>query len=180
VSGVEVRPLTGADRTAWDVLWDGYLAFYAEQVLPDVTEVVFQRLTDAGWPAQRGFLALRDGRAVGFAHVGVQPSTWAVESDGYLEDLYVDPAARGTGAGRALLDHLHEVGTESGWRRVHWLTDTDNTNARRLYDRAGELRHEVRYVLPLPTGDDDQRASGDDHQRASGDDHQRASGDDVA
>ena len=146
---VRVRELRGSDRDAWGPLWVGYLAFYEEDVDPEVTDVVFRRLVDSSWRHQRGYLAEVEGRAVGLAHVGLQPSTWSTAEDCYLEDLFVEGSARGDGVGRALVEHLVAEGREAGWRKVHWLTDTDNTTARRLYDRVGELADQVRYTIEL-------------------------------
>jgi len=50
---------------------------------------------------------------------------------------------------RALVEHLVTEGSEAGWRKVHWLTDTDNATARRLYDEVGERADQVRYIIEL-------------------------------
>ena len=149
VPQLRVRGLTGVDRAAWDPLWAGYLDFYGEDVDPEVTDLVFQRLVDPGWPRQRGYVAAVAGELVGLAHVGLQPSTWSTADDCYLEDLYVAPSARGGGVGRALLEHLVTEGRDAGWRKVFWLTDADNATARRLYDAVGELVDQVRYTIDL-------------------------------
>lgn len=149
VAAVVVRRLRGEDRAAWDPLWQGYLDFYDEVVDQEVTDVVFQRLADRGWSAQAGYVASVDGALAGFAHVGLQPSTWSTQPDAYLEDLYVAPAARGAGVGRALIEHLVTTGRDAGWRKVHWLTETDNTTARQLYDRIGGRQDQVRYTIDL-------------------------------
>ena len=149
VPEVVVRGLRGEDRDGWERLWEGYLAFYGEDVDAEVTDVVFQRLVDRGWPHQRGYVAEVDGELRGLAHVGLQPSTWSAAADCYLEDLFVEPSARGDGIGRALVEHLVAEGQDAGWRKVHWLTDTDNTAARRLYDTLGELADQVRYTIDL-------------------------------
>ena len=154
MSAVVVRALAGGDRAAWEPLWDAYLAFYDTRVDAEVTDVVFHRLVDPGWAAQVGWLAERDGDVVGFAHVGLQHSTWAVEPDLYLEDLFVAPDARGGGVARALLGHLAAEAADHGWRRVHWQTDADNARARRLYDDVAEAVGQVRYVLRTPPADD--------------------------
>lgn len=146
---VHVRELRGSDRAQWAPLWAGYLEFYDEVVDDEVTDVVFQRLVDRGWPHQRGYVAEVDGELRGFAHVGLQPSTWSAAEDCYLEDLFVEPSARGDGIGRALVEHLVAEGRDAGWRKVHWLTDTDNATARRLYDQLGELADQVRYTIDV-------------------------------
>jgi GNAT superfamily N-acetyltransferase len=48
-------------------------------------------------------------------------STWAGTNGIYLEDLYVRPAARGTGAGGALLAALAQICVERGYQRLEWV-----------------------------------------------------------
>lgn len=146
---IHVRALTGVDRAAWDPLWAGYLGFYGEDLDAEVTGLVFARLVDPAWAQQRGYVAVVEDELRGLAHVGLQPSTWSTDADCYLEDLYVEPSARGNGIGRALIEYVVATGRDAGWRRVHWLTDTDNATARRLYDEVGELADQVRYTIDL-------------------------------
>ena len=57
---------------------------------------------------------------LGFALWFLNFSTWAGVHGIYLEDLYVRPAARGTGAGRLLLATLAAICVERGYRRLDW------------------------------------------------------------
>ena len=60
------------------------------------------------------------GEPVGFALWFLNFSTWAGVHGIYLEDLYVRPAARGTGAGRLLLATLADICVQRGYRRLEW------------------------------------------------------------
>ena len=73
-------------------------------------------------PALFGHVAVDadDRCAVGFALWFLNFSTWEGVHGIYLEDLYVRPAARGTGAGRALLATLAAICVERGYRRLDW------------------------------------------------------------
>jgi GNAT superfamily N-acetyltransferase len=62
-----------------------------------------------------------DDTPIGFALWFVNFSTWAGSHGVYLEDLYVRPAARGSGAGGALLAALAAVCVERGYRRMEWV-----------------------------------------------------------
>ena len=62
-----------------------------------------------------------DGEPVGFALWFLNFSTWEGTEGIHLEDLYVRPAARGTGAGGALLAALAAVCVERGYRRLEWV-----------------------------------------------------------
>ncbi len=67
----------------------------------------------------------------------------------YLSDLFVDPNQRGTGAGRALIVAVEQVGAQAGATIVHWLTTSDNTQVRALYDQIAELMPFVQYTTPI-------------------------------
>jgi GNAT superfamily N-acetyltransferase len=69
--------------------------------------------------------------------------------DCYLEDLFVDPAARGGGVGRALIEDLIALARGQGWQRLYWNTDTSNETARRLYDSFVQDDGHIRYRLVL-------------------------------
>ena len=73
----------------------------------------------------------------------------AERADDGLEDLWVDPGARGAGVGRRLIDALIVRGRERGWCRLYWHTEADNTAARTLYDRIVPVTGYVRYDVAL-------------------------------
>ncbi|MEM9726808.1 MAG: GNAT family N-acetyltransferase, partial [Pseudomonadota bacterium] len=134
---VTVRPLAAADETAWRRLWSGYLAFY-ETALPDeMVDLAFQRLLSDAPNEFQGRLALRGGEAVGLAHFLFHRHGWRVEPVVYLQDLFVDPAHRGAGAGRAFFEAVSAVGYRGGAGFVYCITQYFTAPARRLYDRVG-------------------------------------------
>ncbi|WBP87070.1 GNAT family N-acetyltransferase [Kitasatospora cathayae] len=73
-------------------------------------------------PALFGLIAEDDvtGEPVGFAVWFLNFSTWRGTHGIYLEDLYVRPAARGGGHGKALLLELARIAVERGYARVEW------------------------------------------------------------
>ena len=71
-------------------------------------------------PALFGHVAERDGVVVGCALWFLNFSTWRGVHGIYLEDLYVQPAHRGAGLGRALLAALAAVCVERGLGRLEW------------------------------------------------------------
>jgi GNAT superfamily N-acetyltransferase len=144
-----VRPLRAADRDAWDALWAAYLRFYRHELPAAVTERTFARLCRGG-DDLFGLVAVDAAdRPVGFAHVLLHASTWSPTSVCYLEDLFVDPAARGGGTGRALIDATLAQARERGATDVHWRTQAFNGRARSLYDQVGRLSSDVLYEVPL-------------------------------
>lgn len=110
---------------------------------------MFRRLLPDGDPAMGGLVAEVDDGLVGLLHHVVHPHTWSSEPVCYLEDLFVDASARGSGVGRALIGELVVRGRAAGWRRIYWHTDTGNDTARVLYDRVAELSDYVRYEVEL-------------------------------
>jgi GNAT superfamily N-acetyltransferase len=71
-------------------------------------------------PALFGHVATLDDDPAGFALWFLNYSTWHGTHGIYLEDLYVRPAARGAGLGRALLVTLAAICVERGYERLEW------------------------------------------------------------
>ena len=134
-----IRRLSPTDRAEWDVLWQGYLTFYKHSLVDDVTSDVFSRLTsdDPHFVGLGAFDA--KARLIGTAHYVVHRSTWTTGWYCYLEDLFVAPENRGSGAARALIEEIYRRADEAGWSRVYWTTQDHNATARLLYDRIAGL-----------------------------------------
>lgn len=71
-------------------------------------------------PHAEVLLIEEDGAARGFALFFHNFSTFLAKPGIYLEDLFVDPAERGKGYGKALLKHLAEIAVERGCGRLEW------------------------------------------------------------
>lgn len=142
---VTTRPIRPEDQSEWRALWTGYLEFYGTTVADAVYRTTFERLLDPKRPQQCAFVAENNSRLIGLVHVIYHPHNWRVEDVCYLQDLYVDPAARGTGAGRALIETVYAAADANGTPSVYWLTQDFNETARRLYDRIGKLTPFIKY-----------------------------------
>jgi GNAT superfamily N-acetyltransferase len=142
---VAVRPLTTGDRDAWTRLWTAYLVFYETELKAAQYDLNWARLFDPAEPVF-GFLAEQDGRPVGLVHIIFHRSFWLEGPSCYLQDLYADPEVRGSGVGRALIEHVYTVAKAAGSAKVHWLTKHDNAVARRLYDRIATESGFIQYV----------------------------------
>jgi GNAT superfamily N-acetyltransferase len=90
-------------------------------------------------PAVFGHVAERDGAVVGTALWFLTFSTWRGRHGIHLEDLYVQPAHRGTGLGRELLRTLAEVCVERGYSRLEWSVLDWNTPSIDFYRAAGAV-----------------------------------------
>jgi len=144
--------LMTAETTAPDILVRPAVAADVPEVVVMIRELAtYERAPDAAeatdellhaslfGPHPRAFchLAERNGEAIGFALWFLNFSTWVGRHGIYLEDLYVRPAARGLGAGRALFRALAEICAERDYRRLDWAVLDWNEPARRFYDSLG-------------------------------------------
>lgn len=144
----ELRDARPEDETDFRRLWQGFCDGYRLTLPPEVTSFTWARLMD---PANALCLRLAcvDGIPQGFAIHQHHPSTWVMGDDGYLEDLFVAPEARGKGLGRALIQDLIAIARAQGWRRLYWLTEIENATARRLYDQFCDNDGHIRYRMVL-------------------------------
>ncbi|WP_068071464.1 GNAT family N-acetyltransferase [Novosphingobium lentum] len=78
-----------------------------------------------------------DGTAQGFALFFHNFSTFEGKPGIYLEDLYVRPAARGAGLGKALLAHLAALAVARDCARLEWSVLDWNTPAIGFYEKLG-------------------------------------------
>lgn len=140
-----IRPLAAADHADWHRLWTGYLAFYQTTLPETVFAATFARLLDPGHPRQNALVAELDGRLIGLVHYIYHPHNWRLEDVCYLQDLFVDPEVRGTGAGRALIEAVYATADRNGTPSVYWMTQDFNTTARQLYDRIAKVTPFVKY-----------------------------------
>jgi GNAT superfamily N-acetyltransferase len=137
MTDIAIRPLTHGDEAEWRKLWKAYLAFYDTELPEQIYRSSFDRMTGPDAREFRGVLACIDGRPMGLAHYLFHRHGWKIEDTCYLQDLYVDPSARGTGLGRKLIEAVYAAADASGAGSVYWLTQDFNATARQLYDRIG-------------------------------------------
>ena len=88
-------------------------------------------------PAAEAIVAERGGRAVGFALYFTTFSTFLCKPGLYLEDLFVEPAHRGAGVGKALLSRLAQLAAERGCGRLEWRVLDWNEPSIRFYESLG-------------------------------------------
>jgi len=145
MSDITIRPITPADETEWRRLWTAYLTFYHTSVPEQVYASSFARLLGDAAQDFNGLIAEIDGKPCGLVHYLFHRHMWKLEKTVYLQDLYADPKVRGTGVGRALIEAVYDAADTAGCPSVYWLTQQDNSVARRLYDRVGKLDPFLRY-----------------------------------
>ncbi|MBD1551004.1 GNAT family N-acetyltransferase [Pseudomonas typographi] len=112
--------------------------------LDDVRHSLFA----AGAPS-RALMCERAGQPIGYAVYFYSYSTWLGRNGIYLEDLYITPEQRGSGAGRALLQHIAREAVAGGCGRLEWSVLDWNEPAIGFYRKIGALPQDewVRYRL---------------------------------
>lgn len=146
-----IRLATLADLEPVAALFDAYRQFYEQA--PDVdlaTRFIGERLRQQ----ESVILLARDvqGQAIGFCQL--YPSFCSVEARPIyaLYDLYVAPAARRSGTGRALLRAAEQLALEHGKARMDLTTAKTNRAAQSVYESLGWVRDEVFYAYSRQLG----------------------------
>ena len=130
----EVRDIHERDQDAWRRLFREYGVFYKTEFSDTVLDGVWHWLMNADSPLE-AVVAVDDGRAYGFAHYRALPDTFTAANEWYLDDLYVEPGHRGSGAGSALIEAVAERAASDGGGKLRWITAADNTTAQSVYDK---------------------------------------------
>lgn len=144
------RPAGADDFGAWEELFAGYCDFYER---PSTSRQRREVWSWIGAGTIHCLLAVpadpSGGRAVGLAHVRACPSPLRGSMTGYLDDLFVAPEARGTGAFEALIAGVRDLAAAEGWPAVRWITAADNARARSAYERVSTRTDWVTYQLDI-------------------------------
>ncbi len=132
-------------------LMRGYCEFY--EVSPSDDDLLALSRALIADPEREGVqLIARDdgGRAIGFATIFWTWSTSSAARIGTMNDLYVAPEDRGSGAADALIRACVDRVRRHGGVRLEWQTALDNRRAQAVYDRVGGEREQwLDYSLPV-------------------------------
>jgi GNAT superfamily N-acetyltransferase len=91
----------------------------------------------SGSPVASAYVAEMNSEVIGYAVVFRSFSTFLGRPGVWLEDLYVTPAMRGSGVGKALLRHVASSVVENGYGRLEWSVLDWNQNAIDFYEYIG-------------------------------------------
>lgn len=144
-----IRPPQPADRAAWDTLYQGYARFYQVEQTAAMRDRVWGWLHDSAHECQC-LLAFDDtGKAVGLAHFRAFARPLSASTGGFLDDLFVDPEARGSQAGTQLIAAIKVLAEKNGWSVIRWITADNNYRARSAYDKVATRTAWVTYDIKL-------------------------------
>ncbi len=134
---IEIRPAGAADaQLVFDFIVE--LAVYEKEKhevktsVAELTETLFGPAAKA-----RALVCEIDGKPVGYAVYFYTFSTWLGKNGIWLEDVYVSPAHRGKGAGKALLKHVAKIAVREGCGRFEWSVLDWNTPSIEFYRSLG-------------------------------------------
>ncbi|MCS3428795.1 GNAT family N-acetyltransferase [Leucobacter aridicollis] len=148
MSALTIRAVDPGEREAWQATYRGYRDFYEKEHDPAVFDTVWGWLHDPAHET-RGLVAELDGEIVGLAHYRSFARPLAGSTGIYLDDLFTTPAARGMGAGSALIRRLEEIARDEGATLVRWITADSNATARSLYDKVATQTPWVTYDITV-------------------------------
>ncbi len=146
---VVIRKAEAHDEAQWRALWAAYVAFYRASVPEDVTADTWRRILDPQSPIH-ALVAEKDGLVIGLCNHVFHASTWSTQPICYLQDLYVDPQARGGGAAKKLILACEAEAAKHGAFRLYWQTQEYNAPARSLYDTIVPRSSFIVYRKNLP------------------------------
>ena len=144
---LRIEHLTKDDRQDWERLYRGYAVFYEvpmnDESLNNNWEWIFDETIYC--------IIAKDesGRGIGLMHYRAMPSPLRGTMIGFLDDLFVEPEARGQGAVDALFDTLKEEAKKHNWSIIRWMTADDNYRGRGVYDKLAKKTSWNIYQLDL-------------------------------
>ncbi len=128
-------------------------AFEREPDAVLATEAMLEAALFGPRPAAEAVIAeSAEATPLGFALFFQNFSTWTGLPGMYLEDLYVTPAARGAGVGKALLRHLADIAVTRGYARFEWSVLDWNQPAIDFYRAMGAMGMDE-WTVQRVTGD---------------------------
>ncbi len=152
-------PIGPGDFHRWRALYSQYCAFYNTD-LPDAkADTVWGWLQDSGHVVEGRFVTSmtggdaagveESGEVIGLCHFRALPMPLEGAYGGFIDDLFIEPDARGDKAGESVARQLMDIGRERGWVSLQWLTADDNYRGRSLYDRFAKRTMWITYEADL-------------------------------
>ena len=144
-----IAPPATPDRPGWEVLYQGYRRHYGQAPDRQAADSVWGWITGHGTPLEGRVARDGAGRVVGLIHFRAVPRPLHGAAGGYVDDMFVAEAARGSGLAEALIEAVMTIGRERGWSDIRWITSDDNYRARGFYDRIGRRTMMLTYEIRL-------------------------------
>jgi ribosomal protein S18 acetylase RimI-like enzyme len=129
------------------MLYKGYAEFYKMPMNDDILDKVWSWIFDKEIKFYAIGIKSSEGELIGFMHFREMPSPLRGSLVGFLDDLYIHPDFRGSGAVQLLFKELKSIAKENNWPYVRWITGSDNYRARKVYDKLSGVIDFVTYQM---------------------------------
>ena len=129
------------------MLYKGYAEFYKMPMNDDILDKVWSWIFDKEIKFYAIGIKSSEGELIGFMHFREMPSPLRGTLVGFLDDLYIHPDFRGSGAVQLLFKELKSIAKENNWPYVRWITASDNYRARKVYDKLSGVIDFVTYQM---------------------------------
>ncbi|MEX2455348.1 MAG: GNAT family N-acetyltransferase [Rhodospirillaceae bacterium] len=146
-AGLHIDTPRADDRTAWEALYRGFRDFYRLAENPQAIDTVWGWVVRPGGPLEGRVARTDAGALVALMHFREVPRPFHGVMGGYLDELFIADSARGEGIADAMMDALHAIGVERGWRDVRWITSDSNARSCAFYDRVSKRTKFVTYEI---------------------------------
>ena len=146
---MKVEELNQSEKEEWAKLYHGYAEFYEMEMNEDILDTVWSWIhsPDINF-FSIGIKSSKD-ELIGFMHFREMPSPLRGKLVGFLDDLFVHPDFRGSGAVQLLFKELKLQANKNNWPYVRWITASDNSRARKVYDQISKPIDFVTYQMPI-------------------------------
>ena len=144
-----ITPLDRDDYTEWKSLYLAYGEFYNMPLDQSTLDTVWSWIFDSDNPFYALIAKDEHGNGVGLMHYREMPSPLRGTVVGFLDDLFIEPTHRGSGAVDAMFTALNEAAKEHGWPFVRWITAENNYRGRAVYDRIASKTQWQTYQLDI-------------------------------
>ena len=142
----DIRDIQPGDRDQWEALFLAYGVFYKTDFSREVLDGVWAWLMDASAPVT-GIVSASGDTVLGFALYRSLPDTFTAKPAWFLDDLYVAPEHRGSGAAPALIREVAARAKANGGGALRWITADDNVTAQKVYDKIAKKTNFVTYEM---------------------------------
>ena len=129
------------------MLYKGYAEFYKMPMNNDILDKVWSWIFDKEIKFYAIGIKSSEGELIGFMHFREMPSPLRGSLVGFLDDLYIHPDFRGSGAVQLLFIELKSIAKANNWPYVRWITASDNHRARKVYDKLSGVIDFVTYQM---------------------------------
>ncbi|MEE9335137.1 MAG: GNAT family N-acetyltransferase [Granulosicoccaceae bacterium] len=146
---IQIKQVSQSDQARWQELFKAYGEFYKVTLPQETIDTTWDWITSGDEDFWCAVARDEAGAIVGFTQYQFMHRSLGGSKVCYLSDLFVDPAIRSGGVGRALIDYVIAQMAERGVSNVRWLTAEDNLTARKLYDSYQPVSGFVLYSVPV-------------------------------